>query len=192
MNCTVPQHRYLPSLERLLTVLPLAAALTACSREQDATAGERPHYTPITRTITVTTVPMLVNEEKNVLPFLKADFARGGVLQGKEVYSFSPSTVTVVEGDTIHFSLINPEDDEHWFYLPDCSGESGESFVLPDCAVRLTPQTETHATYIARHAGIYPFMCIIVKHVPMMNGQIVVLSPAAVMGRTLLPDRRGG
>jgi L-rhamnose mutarotase len=53
--------------------------------------------------------------------------------------------------------------------------------------VRLPAQTQTHATYIARHAGIYPFMCTVAKHVPMMHGQLVVLSPTAVTGRT----RRG-
>jgi plastocyanin len=39
-----------------------------------------------------------------VLPFLKGDFAKGGVLEGKEVYAFSPSTITVIVGDTIHFT----------------------------------------------------------------------------------------
>jgi plastocyanin len=188
------QHRCAVPLECLRITLALAIVLSvnsACTHEQSAVASEGTHYAPVTRTITVTTVPLLVDEEQAVLPFLKKDFAKGGVLQGKEVYGFSPSTVTVVQGDTIHFNLINPEDDEHWFYLPDCSGESGESFVLPDCAVRLTPETETHAIYIARHAGIYPFMCIIMKHVPMMNGQIVVLSPAAVTGHTPTAEGRG-
>jgi plastocyanin len=34
------------------------------------------------------------------------------VLDGKEVYAFSPSTLTVVQGDTIQFTFVNPEDDE--------------------------------------------------------------------------------
>jgi plastocyanin len=89
------------------------------------------------------------------------------VLDGKEVYGFSPSTLTVVEGDTIHLTLINPEDDDH-------------SFVLPDLAVPLPPQQTTHATYVAKRAGIYPFMCAVASHLPMMSGQLVVLSPASV------------
>jgi plastocyanin len=108
-----------------------------------------------------------VKEEQGVLPFLKPDFAKGGVLDGKEVYGFSPSTLTVVEGDTIHLTLINPEDDDH-------------SFVLPDLAVPLPPQQTTHATYVAKRAGIYPFMCAVASHLPMMSGQLVVLSPASV------------
>ena len=49
----------------------------------------------------VTTVPLLVHEQRKTFPFLAAAFAKGGVLDGKEVYAFSPSTITVVEGDTI-------------------------------------------------------------------------------------------
>lgn len=119
------------------------------------------------RTITITTVPLLVKEERGVLPFLKADFAKGGVLEGKEVYAFSPSSITAIEGDTIRFNFINPEDDVH-------------SFVLPDLVVPLPPQKTTAATYVARRAGIYPFVCSIASHLPMMSGQLVVLAPAAI------------
>jgi|SRR5690348_4978532 plastocyanin len=134
----------------------------ACARDSAA-----PRYTPQVRRITVTTVPMLVKEEQGVLPFLKQDFARGGVLDGKEVYAFSPSSITVVEGDTIRFNFINPEDDVH-------------SFVLPDLVVSLPPQKTTTATYVAKHAGVYPFVCSVASHLPMMSGQLVVLSPMAV------------
>jgi plastocyanin len=168
--------------QQFAATLLLLAAVSACARP--ARSGSATPYTPRARELTVTTVPLLVREARTVYPFLAADFARGGVLEGKEVYAFSPSTLTVVEGDTVHFTFINPEDDEHWFFLPDCTEEDKESFVLPECAMRLPPQTETHATYIARHAGIYPFMCIVVKHVPMMHGQLVVLSPAAVTARS--------
>ena len=126
-----------------------------------------PRYQPRARELTVTTVPLLVKEEQTVLPFLKADFAKGGVLDGKEVYGFSPSTLTVVEGDTIHFTFINPEDDDH-------------SFVLADLVVALPPQQTTRATYVAKRAGIYPFVCSVASHLPMMSGQLVVLAPSAV------------
>jgi plastocyanin len=119
-------------------------------------------YTPRGRDITVTTVPLLVKEAKGVYPFLTPAFAKGGVLDGKEVYGFSPSTITVMEGDTIHFTFINPEDDLH-------------SFVLPDLVVALPGNKVTQATYIARHAGIFTFMCSVASHLPMMSGQLVVL-----------------
>jgi len=126
-----------------------------------------PRYTPRTREITVTMVPLLVRESRTMYPFLDRAFGPGGVLAGKEVYAFSPSTMTVVEGDTIRFNFINPEDDLH-------------SFVLPDFTVALPGNTTTAATYVAGHAGIFPIVCNIASHLPMMSGQLVVL-PAATM-----------
>lgn len=139
--------------------------MAACGRA--APKGAAPAYQAHVRELTVTTVPLLVKEEATVYPFLKTDFAKGGVLEGKEVYAFSPSTLTVVEGDTIHFTFVNPEDDVH-------------SFVLPDFAVSLPGQRVTTATYVARRAGVFPIVCAIRSHLPMMSGQLVVL-PAAVM-----------
>lgn len=155
-------------VRRILPALVAAGSIvwiSACARDRHN--GAAPPYTPVARAITMTTVPLLVREEQRVLPFLTADFAKGGVLDGKEVYAFSPSTVTVEQGDTIHFVFVNPEDDVH-------------SFVLPDFSVALPPQKTTTATYVARHAGIYTFTCSIPAHAPMMWGQLVVLSPSAV------------
>jgi plastocyanin len=143
----------------MLCALAIAAG---CARDTKPAA---PGYVPHVRELTVTTVPLLVKEEQRVFPFLGADFAKGGVLEGKEVYAFSPSSLTVVVGDTIHFTFINPEDDVH-------------SFVLPDLAVPLPPQRITHATYVARRAGVFPFVCAVQAHLPMMSGQLVVLSVA--------------
>lgn len=148
---------------RLAVAFALASA--ACAR--GAPPPER--YMPRVRDLTVTTVPLLVQEQRKLFPFLASAFAKGGVLDGKEVYAFSPSTLTVVEGDTIHFTFINPEDDVH-------------SFVLPDFAVSLPGGRLTKATYVARHAGIYPIVCAIPSHLPMMSGQLIVLAPAAIGG----------
>jgi plastocyanin len=154
---------------RLRSVVPavaVAALATGCARGPAAGGAS---YVPRTRDVTLTTVPLLVKEAQTLYPFLKADFAKGGVLEGKEVYAFSPSTVTVVQGDTIHFTFINPEDDLH-------------SFVLPGFAVALPGQSTTHATYVAAKAGIYAFTCNIATHLPMMWGQLVVLAPGAMAG----------
>ena len=158
-----------PALRRSRLIVFVAAliAIASCTREQRAARGATGVYTPTTRAITITTVPLLVKEEQKALPFLAEDFAKGGVLDGKEVYAFSPSTVTVVEGDTIQFTFINPEDDLH-------------SFVLPDLAVQLPGQRTTTATYIAKHVGIIRFVCAVQAHLPMMWGQLVVL-PASSM-----------
>lgn len=154
----------------LLTVaapLIIAAACTVSPSDTHTAAGTKSAYAPRRRDIAVTTVPLLVKEEAKLFPFLPPAFAKGGALDGKEVYAFSPSTITVVEGDTIHFTFINPEDDLH-------------SFVLPDFAVTLPGNKIIDTTYVAKRAGIYPFLCSVQSHLPMMSGELVVLSPAAL------------
>jgi plastocyanin len=146
-----------------LALISVGACTPNNGSKPDRASAVSSVYAPRTREVTITTVPLLVKEEASVLPFLKEDFSKGGVLDGKEVYGFSPSAVTVVEGDTVHFTFINPEDDVH-------------SFVLPDLVVPLPPQKITTTTYIAKRAGIFPFVCSVTSHLPMMSGQLVVLS----------------
>jgi plastocyanin len=141
-------------------MLTAAAVLSNCTPPARDKANGR--ASARTREIVITTVPLLTEELATTYPFLKKDFATGGVLAGKEVYEFMPSTITVVEGDTLRLTFINPEDDAH-------------SFVLKDLAVSIPGQSETHATYVAAHAGIYDFVCAIPAHLPMMRGQLVVL-----------------
>lgn len=157
-------------LARFGTPLAIAAAALSAGACSDRTnIVPRAGYRPQIRDIAVTTVPLLVKEQRQLFPFLDKAFAKGGALDGKEVYAFSPSTITVVEGDTIHFTFINPEDDVH-------------SFVLPDFAVPLPPNRVVTATYVARHAGIYPIVCSVQSHLPMMSGQLVVLARGVVAG----------
>lgn len=138
------------------------AALAGCGRHGGAAT-----YTPRAREVTLTTVPQLVKEQASVFPFLKPAFAKGGALEGHEVYAFVPSTITAIEGDTLRLTIINPEDDLH-------------TFVLPGLSIALPGNRTTHATYVARSAGIYRFACNLPAHAPMMWGQLVVLKPAAV------------
>jgi uncharacterized cupredoxin-like copper-binding protein len=139
-------------------LLLFSLAILACEKP-----AEKPKYQPRTRELTVTAVPILTKELQTTYPFLVRDFGRGGVLEGKEVYAFLPNSLTVVQGDTIHFTLINPEDDEH-------------NFVLPGLAVTLRPQSTVIADYIARNAGVFEYVCNIPAHSPMMYGQLVVLA----------------
>jgi len=135
-------------------------------------AGDRPAaaYRPQLREVTLTTVPLLVHEQEKQFPFLAADFAKGGVLEGREAYAFVPGTITVIAGDTLHLTVINPEDDAH-------------NLVLPGLSLALPGQRTTRATYVARTPGIFAFTCNIPAHLPMMWGQLVVLSPQAVGAR---------
>lgn len=167
---------WMKDIGRALGVLAVTGAAHACRLPPPAGRG----YLPRRRELTVTTVPLLVKESGRVYPFLARDFGTGGVLEGKEVYAFSPPTLAAVEGDTVHFTLINPEDDVHSFVLPDCTDDDVGSFVPPDCGVQLPAQQVTHATYVARRAGVYTIVCAIAKHLPMMSGQLLVL-PAATM-----------
>jgi len=145
----------------LASAVVVSIIVVGCTR---GASSNRPQYTPRSRTGVITTVPLLVKELAKTYPFLAKDFAPGGVLAGKEVYAFSPSTITVFAGYTLHFSLVNPEDDDH-------------AFVLPDLFVKLAPQSKTDTTYVARSPGIYEFSCSAPAHVPMMHGQLVVLAP---------------
>ncbi len=128
----------------------------------------RSAYRPRRREVTITAVPLLTREMQRIYPFLAHDFAPGGVLEGKEVYAFEPSTITVVEGDTLALTLVNPEDDAH-------------SFVLPDLAVGMPPESTVTARYVVSLAGIYRYTCSIPSHLPFMYGTLVVL-PASDFG----------
>jgi len=158
---------------KTLPILATLVVVAACARSTPPVA--RAAYTPRTRAITITTVPLLVKEEQSMYPFLKPAFAKGGVLDGKEVYAFSPSSITVVEGDTLRLDIINPEDDAH-------------SFVLPDFAVSLPGGTATQATYVARHAGIFTIQCAVPSHLPMMAGQLIVLPALTMAGVARQPS----
>jgi plastocyanin len=154
----------------LALILLAGSGLTGCRPPAPATAP----YRPLRRDITITTVPLLTRELQKVYPFLAQAFAPGGLLAGKEIYAFMPSTVTVVEGDTIRFHFLNPEDDLHSFVLP------------PELSVALPGLQATTATYVARHAGVFSFTCSIPAHLPAMWGQLVVLDPRAI-GRVPAP-----
>jgi len=150
---------------RRSTAVVCAVALTlGCSARRAFVVSA-----PQSRDITITTVPLLSHELETIYPFLKPDFGPGGVLEGKEVYAFSPSTIVVMVGDTLHLSFVNPEDDQH-------------SFVLPDLYVALSPMSRHDTTYVARRHGIFVFSCSVPSHVPMMRGELVVLSPERMAG----------
>jgi plastocyanin len=149
---------------QLAVLLAVGLGAVGCQAARPLAAA----YRPQSRAITITTIPLLTREMGKVYPFLTGDFAPGGVLAGQEVYAFMPSTVTVIEGDTIQFRFINPEDDLHWFVL------------LPDLSVALPGLQTTTATYIARQAGVFTFTCSVPAHLPAMWGQLVVLSPGAI------------
>jgi hypothetical protein len=46
----------------------------------------------------------------------------------------------------------------------------------------LPGQQVVHATYVASRSGIFPLLCNMPNHLPMMSGQLVVLAPSAMEG----------
>ncbi len=123
-----------------------------------------PAYTPQVRSFTVTMVPLQVHEMQQILPFLKKDFAKGGVLEGKEVYGMAPSTLVVYQGDTVRLTIVNPEDDPHTISFPD-----------QGVTVTVQGQSIAQTTFIAKAVGAHTYMCVLPEHYPFMWGQVVVL-----------------
>jgi plastocyanin len=130
-----------------------------------------PQYTPQTRNMTVTALPLAVHEMQDTLGYLKDDFASGGLLDGKEVYGFYPSTITVFKGDTVNLSLVNPADDPHTFTV---------SWMGVDSVMK--GKTVTKVSFTAKQAGIFTFYCNEAEHAPYMWGQLVVLPASAAIG----------
>ena len=154
-----------------------AAALAGSVACANAPAAPAAHYAPQVRELTLTAVPLLTKELAGTYGFLREDFAPGGVLEGREVYAFIPSSLIVVEGDTIRFTFVNPEDDAH-------------DFVLPGLSVPIPGQSITHATYVASRPGLYMFVCSVPGHLPSMYGQLLVL-PAEVGAGFASPAQHG-
>jgi uncharacterized cupredoxin-like copper-binding protein len=148
---------------RVPNIAASVLVLVGCGSGAARSSAASSSYVPRTRDVVITAVPLLVKELAKTYPFLARDFAAGGVLAGKEVYAFSPSTITAVSGDTLRITLLNPEDDDH-------------AFVLRNFFVKLPPQSRVDTTYVAGDPGIYPFSCSVPAHLPMMRGELVVLS----------------
>lgn len=120
---------------------------------------------PKTKEYTITEYPILVHEQQDMLPYLQQDFADNGVLSGKEVYGFYPSTIVVHSGDMIHLNVINPADDGHTMSIPDINMSMVEK-----------PHSTTPMMFTAPSPGIYDFYCAEAEHAPYMWGQIVVIN----------------
>jgi hypothetical protein len=125
-------------------------------------------YKPQTRDMTVAMVPVLVHEMTGTFPSLTNEFAKGGLLDGKEIYAFMPSTLIAYAGDSLSLHIYNPTDDPHTFTVVELSQSVTVAGLSVDALMlKAVP------------AGIYTLICAVVEHVPFMWGQIVVLQPPA-------------
>ncbi len=121
-------------------------------------------YTPQTKNFVVTTVPLLVHEETGTLSYLKKDFSSHGLLAGKEIWGFSPSSLTVYQGDTVDLTLVDPSGDPH-------------TFTVPDLGFNLNVKAEASASgsFTATKVGVFTYSCVVAEHSPYMWGQLIVL-----------------
>lgn len=116
------------------------------------------------RHLVISMVPVLTHEFQTFLPYLKNAFAKGGLLDGKELFAFLPAHVSVYAGEPITFDIYNPADDPHTMTIlsldktVDVPGHDKATLTLPPLGV-----------------GIYDFACLEEEHEPFMWGQLTVL-----------------
>jgi plastocyanin len=147
-------------------VLVGCQSATNVSQAAPAPAATTAAYHPQSRDFVVTTVPLLVHEQATTFGFLQEDFAKGGLLDGKEVYGFYPSTLVVYAGDTVRLTVVNPEDDPHTFTI---------SSPVLSVNIEVKGQATASGSFVASQPGIYTFLCAEPEHAPYMWGQLIVL-----------------
>ena len=125
-------------------------------------------YTPVTRQFVVAAVPLLVHEQTATFGYLNKDFGKSGVLNGKELWGFSPSSFTVYQGDTVQITVINAGDDPHTFTI----AAVGFNLQVP-------PRATASGSFVVPKPGPFMYFCTIPEHSPYMWGQLVVLPDSA-------------
>jgi plastocyanin len=121
-------------------------------------------YQPQTRELVVTAVPLMVHEETGLYSDLKKDFAKGGLLQNGEIWGFSPSSLTVYEGDTVNVTVVNAGGDPHTFTI----AEINYNLDVP-------AMSSVKGSFVVPKVGLFKFFCAIPEHAPYMWGGLVVL-----------------
>jgi plastocyanin len=121
-------------------------------------------YKPQTRDLVVTAVPMLVHEQRGIFDYLQKDFAKGGLLQNGEVWAFSPNSLTVYEGDTVHVTVVNPGGDAHTFTISEMNFN-----------INVPAMSQVEGSFVVPKPGLFKFFCAIAEHSPYMWGSLVVL-----------------
>ena len=169
--------------DKLILVIGIGALLVAgviaiaevANARPPASAGLHPAaasiastYKPQTRDLLVTAVPLLVHEQTGIFDYLKQDFGKGGLLRGREVWAWSPNTLTVYQGDTVRVTVSNPGGDDHTFTIT----QVGFSIKVP-------AQSVVHSSFVVPRPGVYKFFCSIPEHMPYMWGSLVVLPDSA-------------
>jgi len=125
-------------------------------------------YTPQTRDLLVTAVPLLVHEQSGFFDYLNKAFGKGGMLAGKEVWAFSPNNLTVYAGDTVRVTVVNPGDDPHTFTISEVN-----------FSMNVKGQSQRKGSFVVPNPGLFKFFCSIPEHMPYMWGNLTVLPDSA-------------
>lgn len=120
------------------------------------------------RHLVIAMVPVLTHEFQTFLPYLKNAFAKGGLLDGKELFCFLPAHVAAYAGEVITFDIYNPADDPHTM-----------TFLSLQKTVDVPGHAKATLTLPPLRAGIYDFACLEAEHEPFMWGQLTILPQAA-------------
>jgi hypothetical protein len=154
-------------------VLAIAAglglvALVAGSCSVNSAAASATKYSAQNRQYSIVAVPLLVHEQTGTYDYLNKAFAKHGLLDGKEVWGWSTSSLTVYQWDSVAIDIVNPGDDAHTFTI----SELGVN-------VPMKPGAQTKANFVAMKVGTYKFFCAMPEHMPYMSGTITVLPDSA-------------
>lgn len=136
----------------LLVAVVAAASLTLLAILMTTSQAQATRYKGTERDFWVFTVGLPFNETKVGLP---AD-------------AFSPSSITVKKGDTVHIHFFNTEDQEHHTFTI----QSGPYDKINS---DLAGGQNTTITFVANQTGVFPYVCT--YHMPSMQGQLIVEPP---------------
>ena len=164
----------------LLTLLVLALAVgvvSGCSKNRDDNNAKASKttvaYKPKTVSIDMVAITSMIGESAEIpqFAFLKQDFKSGGVLDGHEVFSWSPDAITVYKGDTVNLAITGTGPDDHVFNLPDL----GVTTPIPSYKT-------TQVSFTASKVGVFRYFCTVAEHMPYMQGFLTVLPDNASAG----------
>lgn len=155
-------------------VLALALVFAGCAKgrsSSDSSASNsqsKSKYTPKTRNVNMFAVPAWIGEMGDIpqyKEFAPKDFAKGGINDGNEVFSWSPQSIAACAGDTIKLQIGNPGPDDHTFTLADFSVNTPiPSFKITSVSIK------------ASKPGIYDYYCTVAEHTRYMHGMLLVFA----------------
>jgi heme/copper-type cytochrome/quinol oxidase subunit 2 len=148
--------------------VPQSAGNSPATIHVQTASGTTYHYTPQTRSFVMTIVPYWVHEVTGTYDYLAPEFGKKGLLAGKEVWGFSPSTIAVYQGDTVNIDLYNPSSDPHTWSIPELGVNAP-----------IGAPAKTTVSFVASKVGTFTFNCEVGEHFPFMSGELLVLPASA-------------